>query len=76
MADIGELAMRHVMDHGMDKEDAVSMLVQFARGEGRDVGWQDIAPSLAKPLAERIDRAATGWLTAHKLTVPPDPDGS
>lgn len=69
MADIGELAMCHVMDHGMDHGDAVAMLVQFAQGEGRDIEWQAIAPTLAKPLAERIDRAASGWLMAHRAAV-------
>ena len=66
MADLLELAQRHMQSNGMSAQDAVKALEVFATGTGRDVSWHDAAPYLPKPLVERIDRAAVGWMMAHQ----------
>jgi hypothetical protein len=66
MADILELALRRVVSNGMPMEEAVAMLEVFAKGEGRDIGWQDTVPYLNKATAERIDWAAIGWMIVER----------
>jgi hypothetical protein len=53
----------------MKPRQAALMLEQFARGSGRDIGWQNPAVRLSHELADRIDRAAVGWLNAHQQTT-------
>ncbi len=62
MADIRELALWHLRQHGMFKQQAEDFLAEFARGAGADFGWQDIEPYLSVRLALRLENAAVGWL--------------
>lgn len=72
MADLIELALRHVQKNGVTPEDAIKILDSFARGPGRDIPWENITPFLPSPLAERIDRAAVNWMMAHRATDNPE----
>lgn len=69
MPDILELALRHVIAHGMTKEDGATMLAAFAKGEGVNIDWSETAQRLPKELADRIDRAGTSWMLTHKPAV-------
>lgn len=56
MPDILELALRHVIAHGMTKEDGAIMLAAFAEGEGLNIKWAETAQRLSKELADRIEQ--------------------
>jgi hypothetical protein len=68
MADVFELALNHLQSNGMSEPDALQVLEQFGGGSGKDIPWADIQPYLDKRQVERLDRAAVGWLTVHRLT--------
>jgi hypothetical protein len=67
-----KLALRHLGDHGVPGRLAQDILAHFATANGRDIYWEGIAPRLSKPIAERIDAAANGWLLAHRECVLPE----
>jgi hypothetical protein len=69
MMTIYDLAIAHVEANGMSPEDADRMITKFGAGEGRDIGWADIAPRLSPVQVERIDRAAVGWLMANRQAI-------
>jgi hypothetical protein len=69
LMDITELALRHVIQHGMTPNDGVAMLEAFAKGDGRDIPWDEAAPRLSKELTDRIDFAGTGWMLMHEPTA-------
>jgi hypothetical protein len=70
-----ELAIYRMRQNGVSGDDATAILENFVKGLGRDVPWNNTAPFLADPLADRIDRAAVNWMMAHHLTDQHDEPG-
>lgn len=69
---IRELVHAHLSSHEMSESDQAAFLPIF---EERDKGfdWEAIAPRLSKDQADRLDRAANGWLMAHGASCLPQP---
>lgn len=66
MTDLIELALLHLQQHGMTFTEATAMMTNFTKGQGKDIAWTERATSLRPAVAERIDRAAVGWMMAHR----------
>lgn len=64
-----ELALKRVVEHGMLQVDGLSMLEGFAKGEGADIPWEVVALKLPKEIADRIDKAGTGWMLMHRPSL-------
>jgi hypothetical protein len=53
-----------------------TFLDRFAKGAGRDIDWEGIAPYLEPKIVDRIDRAALGFMTNPanaRLAKQPEP---
>jgi hypothetical protein len=72
---IQALALARLHQRGMTRSDADLVLEQFARTKEGSLDWDAVAPGLSRELAERIDRAAVGWINAGRRSelAPDDP---
>ena len=72
---IHTLALSRLHQRGMTTSDAQLILEQFARTKEGSLDWDAVTPQLSRDLAERIDRAALGWINAGRSRelAPDDP---